>query len=83
LLEIDGGGSLFVDVFFWCLIRVRVKDGGGKAEMSQGNLGAGGARKGRFHIPGGMVVRGERRQSICQLAFHMSQRSIFSSSEGL
>ena len=44
---------------------------------------AGGVHKGHFHIPGGMVVRGGRRQSICQPALHMSQRSIFSSSNGL
>jgi len=30
--------------------------------------GAGGVHKGHFHIPGGMVVRGWRRQSICQPA---------------
>ena len=34
-------------------------------------------------IPVGMVVRGGRRQSICQPALHMSQRGIFSSSKGL
>ena len=39
--------------------------------------GAGGVHKGNFHIPGGMVVRGGSRQPICQLALHMSQKSIF------
>jgi len=34
-------------------------------------------------IPAGMVVRGGKRQSICQPALQMSQRSIFSSSKGL
>jgi len=41
--------------------------------------GAGGVHKAHFHIPGGMVVRGVRRQSICQPSLYMSQRSIFSS----
>jgi len=33
--------------------------------------------------PAGMGVRGLSRQSTCQMALHMSQRSIFSSSKGL
>jgi len=37
----------------------------------------GGVHKGPFHIPAGIVVRGGRRQSICQPALHMSQRSFF------
>jgi len=44
---------------------------------------AGGVHKGHYHILAGMVVRGGRRQSICQPALHMSQRSIFPSSKGL
>jgi len=39
--------------------------------------GTGGVHKVHFHIPAGMVVRGGRRQSICQPALHMSQRSLF------
>ena len=55
----------------WCLVRVRVKDGRGEAKVSQctADKGAGGVHKGHFHIPGGMVVRGGRRHSICQPAF--------------
>jgi len=45
--------------------------------------GAEGVHKGHFHIPAGIVVRGGRRQCICQPALHMSQRNIFSSSKGL
>jgi len=32
---------------------------------------------GYYQIPARMVVRGGRRQSICQPALHTSQRSIF------
>jgi len=45
--------------------------------------GAGGVHKGHFHNLAGMVVRGRRRQSMCQPALHMSQRSIFSLSNDL
>jgi len=37
----------------------------------------GGVQMGYFQIPARMVSSGGRRQSICQPAFHMSQRSIF------
>jgi len=59
--------------------------GEGKLRCRRGpwDEGAGGVHKGHFHIPAGMVVRGERRQSTCQPALHMSQRSILSSSKGL
>ena len=55
--------------------------GEGKRRCRSGSWdeGAGGVHKGHFH----MVVTGGRRQSIGQLALHMSQRSIFSSSKGL
>ena len=39
--------------------------------------------KGHFQIPTEMVLRGGRRQSICQPALHISQRNIFLSSKGL
>jgi len=59
--------------------------GEGKQRFRSGpwDEGAGGVHKGHFYIPAGMVVRGGRRQSICQPALHMSQRSSFSSSKGL
>jgi len=73
--------------FFWvslskrqCLIIVRVKDRGGEAEVSRAtwDKGAEGVHEGHFHTPAWMVVRRGRRQSICQPALHMSQRSILS-----
>jgi len=59
--------------------------GEGKQRCRSGpwDEGAAGVHKRRFHIPARMVVRVGRRQSICQPALHMSQRSIFSSSKGL
>jgi len=39
--------------------------------------------KGHLDFSVGMVVRGERRQSLRQPALHMSQKSISSSSQGL
>jgi len=65
--------------------------GGGACEEIDVTLGVveggqdGGANKGHhgFHIPAGIMVRCEGRQTLCQLALHMSQRSIFSSSKGL
>jgi len=59
--------------------------GEGKRRCRSGlwDKGAGGVHKEHFHIPAGMVVRGGRRQSICQPALHMSQRSILYSSKGL
>ena len=59
--------------------------GEGKRRCRSGlwDKGAGGVHKEHFHIPAGMVVRGGRRQSICQPSLHMSQRSILSSSKGL
>ena len=48
----------------------------GKQRCSRGpwDEGTGGVHKGHFHIPlaAGMVVRGGRRQSMCQPALHMS-----------
>ena len=58
-------------------------EGKRRCRRASQDKGARGVHKGHFHIPGGMVVRGGRRQSICQPALHMSQRSIFSSSNGL
>jgi len=67
----------------WCLVRVRVKDGRGETKVSQWTWkGAGGVHKGLFQIPAGMVVRGGRRQSICQPALNMSQTSIFPRQRG-
>jgi len=48
-----------------------------------GDEGAAGVHIGHFHIPAELVVRGGETQSICQLALHMSQRSILCSSKGL
>jgi len=45
--------------------------------------GAEGIHEGHFHIAAGMVVRGGRRQCICQPSLHMSQSSISPSSKGL
>ena len=58
-------------------------EGKRRCRRASQDKGAGGVHKGHFHIPGGMVVRGGRRQCICQPALHMSQRSIFSSLNGL
>ena len=35
-----------------------------------------GVHRGHFQVPGGMEIRGGRRQSTCHPALHMSQRSI-------
>ena len=42
-----------------------------------------GVHRGNFQVPIGMMVRVGRRQSICHPEFHMSQRSILCSSNGL
>jgi len=54
-----------------------------KCRRATRDEGAEGVHEGHFHIPAGLVVRGERRQFICQLELHMSQRSISSSSKGI
>jgi len=60
-------------------------EGKRRCRRASQDKGARGVHKGpgHFHIPGGMVVRGGSKESICQPALHMSQRSIFSSSKGL
>ena len=63
----------------------RMGEGRRRCHRGPWDGGAGGINplQGNFHNQAGMVVRGGRRQSICQPALHMSQRSIFSSSNGL
>jgi len=53
-----------------CLIRVRARneEGGRRCRRAACDEGVGGeaTRCGSFHVLAGMVVRGGRRQSICQ-----------------
>ena len=69
----------------WSESGSRMGEGKRRCRSGPWDEGAGGVHKGHFHIPAGMVVWGGRRQSICQPALHMSQRSIssFPSSKGL
>jgi len=49
----------------------RMGEGKRRCRSGPWDEGAGGVHKGHFYIPAGMVVRGGRRQSICQPALHM------------
>ena len=52
-------------------------EGKRRCRRTSQDKGAGGVHKGHFHIQGGMVVRGERKHSICQPALHVTEKHFF------
>jgi len=61
----------------WSESGCRIGEGKWSCRRAPLDKGARGVHNGHFHIARGIVVRGGRRQSVCQPALHMSQRSIF------
>ena len=69
-------------LWFNILIRVEIENGGRKAKVSCCYRGRRwrGVHRGHSQVPCGMAIRGGRRQTMCHPALHMSQRSIWCSS---